>query len=212
MEIIDLRSLHARALELATSVVERISPDDLARPTPCAGWDLAALLAHMVGQNDGFADAVSSTGDVAPSAFAARPVGDRPGEAWSASTRRLTDAFAHADLDRPVLLAEISTEQRFPAGLVIGFHLLDTVVHGWDVATALGRDYRPDDELVGTTLQLARLVPDGEPRERPGASFAPSLPEPEGSPEWTRALALLGRSTAVTTRRGVECDASSFRS
>lgn len=212
MEIIDLRSLHARALELATSVIERISPDDLSRPTPCAGWDLAALLAHMVGQNHGFADAVSSTDDVALSAFEARPVGDRPGEAWSASTRRLADSFARADLVRPVLLAEISTEQRFPAGLVIGFHLLDTVVHGWDVATALGRDYRPDDELVGTTLQLARLVPDGEPRERPGASFAPSVPVSEQVPDWSRALALLGRTTAVTSRPGVECDASSLQS
>ena len=197
MEIIDLRSLHVHALELATTEVERISPDDLARPTPCAGWDLAALLAHMVGQNHGFADAVSSTGDLPSSAFAARPVVARPGEAWAASTRRLADAFARADLDRPVLLAEISAEQRFPTGLVIGFHLLDTVVHGWDVATALGRDYRPDDELVGTTLQLARLVPDGEPRERSGAAFAPSLAVSEQSPDWSRALALLGRATPI---------------
>jgi uncharacterized protein (TIGR03083 family) len=42
----------------AGSLVDRIGPADLARPTPCAGWDLRALLAHLIGQNHGFAEAV----------------------------------------------------------------------------------------------------------------------------------------------------------
>jgi uncharacterized protein (TIGR03086 family) len=95
---------------------------------------------------------------------------------------------------RPVLLAEISVEQRFPAALVIGFHLLDTVVHGWDVATSLGVPYRPDGDLVAATLQLAELVPTGAARERPGAAFGPELPVTAEAGPWPRALALLGRS------------------
>ena len=56
----DLRALHQRALD--------DGPDRCwtgsARPTwtvdPCAGWDLRALVAHLIGQNHGFAEAVDS--------------------------------------------------------------------------------------------------------------------------------------------------------
>src|ERR1700754_3328401 len=112
-------TLHHRALELTSELVGAVQPADLGRPTPCAGWDLAALLAHMIGQNRGFADALRGGTDVA--AYA--PVPD------------LLDAVAQPGTDA-VLLPEITTAQRFPVPVVIGFQLLDTVVHSWDVATA----------------------------------------------------------------------------
>jgi hypothetical protein len=71
-------------------------------------------------------------------------------------------------------------------------HLLDTVVHTWDVTTALGAGERPDDELVAAVLEQARLVPAGPARTAPGAAFAPALPAVDADP-WAEALALLGR-------------------
>ena len=124
----DLRPLHRRALEEARGHVERITVDLLTRPTPCAGWDLAALLAHIVGQHDGFAVAVTD-GDAPPESYGWRPVGtDRIAADWQDSADRLTAAFAAAPLDRPVRLVEISPTLRFPAGTAIGFQLLDTVI------------------------------------------------------------------------------------
>src|ERR1700685_3712749 len=43
-------------------------------------------------------------------------------------------------LDRAFTLPEISPERRFPAPQAIGFHFIDYVVHGWDVARSLGLD------------------------------------------------------------------------
>jgi hypothetical protein len=60
------------------------------------------------------------------------------------------------------------------------------------VATALDKPYRPDDELVAVTLQLAGAVPDGAAREQPGASFAPTVSGDTDDP-WVEALRLLGR-------------------
>lgn len=40
---------------LAIWIVAHVHRDDLARTTPCVGWDLRASLTHMTGQNDGFA-------------------------------------------------------------------------------------------------------------------------------------------------------------
>jgi uncharacterized protein (TIGR03083 family) len=77
---------------------------------------------------------------------------------------------------------------------------LDTVVHGWDVATALGVPYRPDDELVATTLELARAVPGGAAREQPGASFAPAVTGDTDDP-WVEALRLLGRDAGQSGGR-----------
>ncbi len=68
----DLRPLHRRALDVAGPVLARVRPDDLTRSTPCTGWDLHTLLAHVLGQNHGFADAVESP-DAPVAAFAHRP-------------------------------------------------------------------------------------------------------------------------------------------
>jgi uncharacterized protein (TIGR03086 family) len=184
-------ALHRAALDQVGEIVAGVSPADLTRATPCAGWDLRRLLAHMVGQNHGFADAAEH--DVGVEAFADRPVDDDPQGAWAESARRVGDALAAAvAAERTVLLAEFPGYGRLPARLVLGMHLLDTVVHGWDVATALDLPYRPSDDLVAATLAIARQIPPGAGREEPGASFGPVVDAPTDDP-WVEALHLLGR-------------------
>ena len=58
----DLRPADAIAVRASVSVVAQSTPADLDRPTPCAGWDLAALLAHMTAQHRGFAAAAAGHG------------------------------------------------------------------------------------------------------------------------------------------------------
>jgi uncharacterized protein (TIGR03086 family) len=179
--------LHHRALDDASAAVARA--DDLDRATPCAGWNLGRLLAHMVGQNFGFADAVELP-TVGVDAFAERP----PTE-WAASVQRVTDAFAAAPEDRLVLLPEISPTNPFRVSVVVGFHLLDSVVHAWDVAASIGLPYRPDDELLAETARWARRVPTGDARRAPGAAFGPELTATgdHWADKWAGTLALLGR-------------------
>lgn len=185
---------HRRALDAATTLVREVRVADLDRPTPCAGWDLRALLAHMIGQNHGFADAVAEVEDAPAAAFAPQPGEDATVAArWEASADRVAAAFAGAPGERDVLLVEISGEQRFGVATVLGFHLLDTVVHTWDVATSIGREARPDDETARIVARGAAVVPDGPAREGPGAAFAPVIEVPDGADPWTTALALLGR-------------------
>ncbi|HEX2810782.1 MAG TPA: TIGR03086 family metal-binding protein [Kineosporiaceae bacterium] len=194
--ILDLRPLHLRALGTAGTVLARVAPVDLERATPCVGWNLLTLIAHMIGQNHGFASAVE-LGDAPVSAYAGRPPEPgRIGAVWGESADRLAAAFAAADLDRPVRLVEISRDLMFSVATVVGFQLLDTVVHAWDVATALGERFRPDDELVATTLAQARSVPGGPARTRDGAAFAPAVPA-SGNDDWSELLALLGRHASL---------------
>lgn len=181
---------HRRALASVDEHIAAVGRADLPRPSSCAGWTFEDLLAHMVGQNHGFAAAVRD-GDAPLEAFAPRPMSDNPLTAWQASCEDVAAAFAAAAPVGRVRLAEVR-ERPLPLSVVLGFHLVDTVVHGWDVAHSLGRDYRPDDELVSLALAVAEQVPDGPNRLEPGTSFAPAL-QPVDADPWARTLSLLGR-------------------
>jgi uncharacterized protein (TIGR03086 family) len=198
----DIIGLHRRATTAVEPVLARVRTIDLSVPTPCIGWDLRALLEHMTGQDHGFAAAVraGSTADVDATAFAPRPLGTNPATAAAASATEVGTAFAEAaaEPDRTVWLPEFG--HRFPLEQVAGFHLIDTLVHGWDVAVALGIAVDYDDELVAAGLTQAGRVPTGAARERPGAPFAP-VRASEGTDPWERTLALLGRDPAWSPAR-----------
>lgn len=194
--------LHRRTVTAARTVLDRVTPADLDRPTPCAGWDLRALLEHMTGQDHGFAAALRATlagTDADLSAFAPRPLGPAPAATLAAGLDDVAAAFAGAaEVERTVLLAEF--DRRVPAPVLVAMHQVDTLVHGWDVAAALGiaESYRAelDDEIVAAGLATAERVPaDEATRTAPHASFGPALAG-GGTDGWTRTLTLLGRDPA----------------
>ena len=125
-------------------VVARVTPSDLGRISPCPGWTLADLLAHITVQHDGFATA--STGKrTEVGEWAPRPLGDEAPSAYARAAERALAAFDDDGvLERQFSLPEISTEITFPGSQAIGFHFIDAVVHGWDVARSLGLPYDLD--------------------------------------------------------------------
>ena len=191
---IDVVEMDARAVRASVDVVSLIKPDDLRRPTPCAEWTLAELLAHMAAQHHGFAAAAAGNG-ADPQVWRTRPLGADPAATYAAAAAEVIAAFAvDGVLGAAFLLPEFSTETTFPGHRAIGFHLVDYVVHAWDVARAL--DVRLDlpDDLVRAALPVAEAVPDGPGREAPGAAFRPRLPVPADAGPMDRVLGLLGRS------------------
>ncbi|MGZ8748588.1 MAG: maleylpyruvate isomerase N-terminal domain-containing protein, partial [Mycobacterium sp.] len=60
----DTLPFHRTAVLASVDAVNAVTRDDLARPTPCAGWDLATLLAHMTVQHRGFAAAARGVTDL----------------------------------------------------------------------------------------------------------------------------------------------------
>jgi uncharacterized protein (TIGR03086 family) len=181
----DPRPLHAHAAALADAVVRQVAMQDLGRPTPCAGWDLAALLAHMIGQQRGFARALA-TGDAPESAYAPEAFS---ASGWSDSLAALSAAVAVADLAGVARVSELAPVA-VPVRSIVRAQLLDTVVHTWDVAEALGVAFVPPEHLAAEVAAIAESVPDSS--RGPGRAFGPALGS-SGSP-WDRTLALLGRA------------------
>jgi len=197
----DIVDLDARAVRGTVGLVAGIGPADLARPTPCDQWTLAELLTHMTAQHDGFAAAAAGEGgDLArwqPQARTGASAADLV-LAYTAAAERVIKAFgADGVLDREFELAEFSMMPRFPAAQAISFHLVDYVVHGWDVARSLGLDppdYEFEPDLLAAALPVAQAVPDGELRKQGMVPFAPGISVTGNLGVMDQIVAMLGRS------------------
>jgi uncharacterized protein (TIGR03086 family) len=192
--------LHRTAVLASADTVNAVTPADLTKPTPCAGWNLAELLAHMTVQHRGFAAAARGRGaeaDVWDTATVADAVAADPAAAYSAAAADVLDAFA-ADgvLETSFALPEFGPGATFPGAMAIGFHFVDYVVHGWDVAVTIGAAFELPDEVIAAVLPLALAVPDGDFRAAEGSPFRPAVATNGEVTDMVRILAHLGRSPA----------------
>ncbi|MER7026713.1 MULTISPECIES: TIGR03086 family metal-binding protein [Streptomyces] len=173
----------ARVLAAVEELVGAVSPDQFGLPTPCARWDVRALLQHLVRENllwTGLADGAPRTD------LAADHLGEDHLAAFRAAAQGSLTAF-----HRPGML-----DQRYgpaPGRRIVEQLVMEMLVHGWDLATALGhpRDLVPD--LAEAALPLAHEIYGNLPRT-PGGSFAPLRPAPEGATALDRLAGYLGRS------------------
>lgn len=188
----DIRVLDRRALALTAHAVAWITPDQLDLPTPCEGWRLRDLMAHLVVQNTGFAASARSQGsDLA--IWQPGKIGDDVYAAYLSSAADVSAAFAAEDVpDRRMDLPEFG--RSFPAEVAIGFHVLDYVVHAWDVAATLGVTWEPAADLVEAVLPIAEQIPDTPPTRGNGGPFAHRLPALDGMSARDRLLTLVGRT------------------
>ena len=194
----DIRDLDARAVRASVDAVEGITAVDLSRPTPCSEWTLGDLLAHMTAQHRGFTAASAGRG-ADPAVWKAGAPSPDPVADYAMAAELVIAAFAQPGvLERGFAIPEIMTGMEFPAPQAISFHFIDYVVHGWDVARALGQPYELDADLVQAAVPMAEAVPEGERRLRPGAAFRPGLAAPDDASPMDRILAMLGRDPAWT--------------
>ncbi|MGZ8812890.1 MAG: TIGR03086 family metal-binding protein [Mycobacterium sp.] len=197
----DTLPFHRTAVLASVDAVNAVTRDDLARPTPCAGWDLATLLAHMTVQHRGFAAAARGVTDldVWDPATVADAVAADPTGSYSAAADDVLDAFkADGVLDATFALPEFGPGATFPGAMAIGFHLVDYVVHGWDVARSIGAAFELPRDVIAAVLPIAFAVPDGEYRTDEGSPFRRAVAVDDEASDMDRVLAHLGRSPAWT--------------
>jgi uncharacterized protein (TIGR03086 family) len=186
--------LDRRAVAVSVELVATIGTADRARPTPCAGWNVERLVVHMTAQHRGFAAAAAGHG-ADPAVWEARGNVADLVAAYRLAAAAVGRAFGEPGvLQRSFALPEISTTVEFPGHIAIGFHLIDYVVHSWDVARSLGLPVRFDADVLDAALFIAERVPDDAARRLPGAAFAPALPAPANAAAIDRIVSLLGRS------------------
>ncbi|MEV8030704.1 TIGR03086 family metal-binding protein [Streptomyces sp. NPDC086182] len=188
----DIVGLDRIAVRESLRVVAAARPADWDRDTPCAGWTLRRLVAHMTAQHHGFAAAARGAGREA--AHWREPAAHRsdPGQAYRASVTAVLTAFAEPGVtEREFDLPEFGSS--FPGRVAVGFHFIDYVVHAWDVAVSLGVALELPAFALEAAVVIARRVPADPERRGAGFAFAPALEVSSGSDPLTEALRLLGR-------------------
>lgn len=194
----DLRPIHRRAVLASVDTVTAVTPDHLDLPTPCAGWTLGRLLAHMTVQHHGFAAAARGAGlgiemwD--PDRVLADVTAD-PVAAYTSAAEDLLAAFAEDGvLETPFALPEFGPDAVVPGSVAVAMHLVDYAVHGWDVARSLGQPFALADEVAAAALSVAFVVPDDDTRTAAEAPFGPAVQAGESPTNLDRLIAHLGRS------------------
>lgn len=191
-----LLPLHRAAVMHSIDVVRGVTADDLERPTPCNGWTLLDLLAHMTVQHRGFAAAARGFGAEHPQwdvGTVIESVRADPAGSYTDAAGDVMDAFVGASAETPFALPEFGPDAVVPGEMAIGFHLVDYVIHGWDVAATLGHTYEVPADVAAAALTVALAVPDGEFRDAEESPFARAIAGPAAT-DLDRVLRHLGRT------------------
>ncbi|MET7996260.1 TIGR03086 family metal-binding protein [Amycolatopsis sp. NPDC005232] len=183
--------LDRQSLLVLDKIVAGATETDLSRPTPCEGWTLADLLRHQVSENHAFAEALRR-GEAAD--WDAGRLGEDAYTSYAASVDDFLAAYGEdSALRRQVKIHEIGP---FAAEIAAAMHLVDTVVHGWDLAKTFGVAYEPVPEAVTAALGFAAMVPTDPDERAVSGAFGALVEVPEGADELDRLIGLLGRDPA----------------
>ena len=177
-----------QAFQSTLSVLGTVKPDDLGAPTPCASWDVRALINHFTGTARWWAVTIAGEGEAPDADYTA---GDFV-TAYEESIRIATAAFeADGALEKTVRLPFGD----FPGAVVLRMAAMDQFAHGWDLARAIGQHTDLDPGLAAALLGHARLAitdalrgPDGQ------APFGPARLAPAGASQADQLAAFLGRT------------------
>ncbi|MGW3408524.1 TIGR03086 family metal-binding protein [Streptomyces sp. NPDC000888] len=160
----------------------------LTGPTPCADWDLRTLVNHWVlytshgMEHRALREQLSE--ELTGRDFTTDPDW---AEAYAAQLDRAVAAWA----DPSVWEGEVDLGMaKMPATELASMIVKETAVHGWDVATATGQEFRVSDGAGRLVLDVVETHGD---LYRQYDGFADPVAVPDDAPAFERALAASGR-------------------
>jgi uncharacterized protein (TIGR03086 family) len=178
-----------RAVNQMEAIVVGVRSDQERLPTPCADWDVQALLSHVVRHSMPNLIVAASGGIPDWQAPPADVQADWV-EAYRGAADELLSTWRAADMDRMVDSAGGSAPLRGRADQQIA----ELAVHGWDLAKATGQDGPLDTALAEHALTWSRRML--KPEYRGAGSFGTEVPVPPDAPSYDRLAGWFGRNPA----------------
>ncbi|MFE7159918.1 TIGR03086 family metal-binding protein [Streptomyces sp. NPDC057636] len=176
------------AVERAVPVVRALPDGRLEAATPCAEFDVKALVNHLFQVMEQFQRlAAKQDSDFTETADR---VAEGPDwrERFGEEAHKLVAAWSAPGAEEGTTGA-----MNMPAATVGSMVLLDLTVHIWDLARATGKEYVPEGEALAVVERLAGTVAELAPTARSMGVFGEAVPEPAGASAFERLLAATGR-------------------
>jgi uncharacterized protein (TIGR03086 family) len=176
-----------RSFESTRAILAKVQPGDLDAATPCASWDVSALINHFVGTARWWAAIVTGAGAVGE-------VGNTAGDfvsAYEDSIEIATSAFATEGVLEETFRLDLG---EFPGAALLSLAATEQFTHGWDLARAIGRHTDLDPELAAELLSQSKLAITDAYRGPDGvALFGLATQAPAGASPADQLAAFLGR-------------------
>lgn len=175
----------------ANRVIGGITPEQLDSPTPCADWDVRALLNHMTGGSDMFAEGVNLgqlSDERVGELLGTDRIGDDPQGTFAAASQRALDAFGTPGAAEKMVTLPFGT---MPAGVALNIAIFDVTVHTWDLAKATGQSTELDPQVLEPALAVGEQMITDDMRN--GGVFGPAVSVPDDAPTQDRLAAFAGR-------------------
>ncbi len=177
-------ALLERALDQTAGLIAAIEPSQAGLATPCAGWDVRALVSHLLRNF-----LVAVRGEGADWQAPAEDIGDDWAAAFRDRAAPLRVAWRAADLDRPVSRPGGEAPLRARADQQI----TELAAHDWDLARATGQQLGGlDPALAEHALNWSRGMLRPEFRG-PDKAFGVEVPVPDDAPVYDRLAGWFGR-------------------
>lgn len=140
----------SRAAEGTRAILARVRADQFGAATPCAAWDVRALIDHFVAVPRGIAAQLSGERPTAEEATTPEDLL----ASYDLSVRIAERAFGARDaMEKSIVMPFGEVSGAFMLGLITA----DQYVHGWDLARATGQEADLDEELADQLLRRVRL-------------------------------------------------------
>lgn len=171
-------------------VLDAVRPEQWAAPTPCAEWDVRAVVNHMTRGNLNYVNlAQGGSGADMLRMRGVDALGDDPVAAYADSVRQCAAAFAEPAVLQGILDYPLG---KVPGRQALNIRAADSLVHTWDVARAIGADETLDAGLVAwMTDEYDNIYADLT--LTPGRFYAEPQDPPTDATRQTRLLHRVGR-------------------
>jgi len=169
----------AVTLPACRAVLQRLTEEDLSRPTPCTEYSVGEVGQHLVRSMVLLASVAGEQ--------IGTPVAGSLDTTVGATAEAALAAWRHRGLDGSVAVGRSA----LPASLAVEIIPLELLVHGWDIAHATGHHIDVTPEVAGYVLDRARELITADKR---GRSFAAELPAGAAATTLQRLVAFTGRA------------------
>jgi uncharacterized protein (TIGR03086 family) len=182
---------YTRAVDSFVDKVNQVRPGQWTMPTPCSDWNVRQLVNHIVSEQLWSAPlfegtTIADVGDRLDGDL----LGDDPqARAAEAGTTAKQAVLADGAMGMTVHLSFGDT----PAEEYVAQLLADHVIHGWDLAVAIGADRTLDPEAVAF---LTAWFAEREALYRGGGAIGPRVEVPAEASDQDRLIAAFGRDPA----------------